>query len=146
MPLPLIARGIASYLIKGVGRNALKGGQQMTKKATESQAVTSRVAAKSAGVGAGAGAVAVNAVNTDKSQEGKRSASPVPLDAGQRDEYERVRDKIYRDQVRRSMKANEGRMPPGDDMTPMPRPRPSLMDGHKGYPMPEKRPTKRSKK
>ena len=54
MPLPLIARGIASYLIKGVGRNALKGGQQMTKKATESQAVTSRVAAKSAGVGVGA--------------------------------------------------------------------------------------------
>ena len=134
MPLPLIARGIASYLTKGVGRSALKGGQQMTKKATESQAVTSRVAAKSAGVGAGAGAVAVNAVNTDKSQEGKRSASPVPMP--------KPRPDVNRERAIRSMKANEGRMPPGDDMTPMPRRRPSSMDNYKGYPMPEKRPKK----
>jgi len=67
----------------------------------------------------------------EKTKEGKNSMSPV---------------EINRDQARRSMEMNRGKTPPGDDMTPMPRPRPSLMDGYKGYPMPEKRPTKRSKK
>ena len=102
------------------------------------------------------------AVSTDKSRESKNAKSPVKLSekAKQRQqasefsssptskqrqraaEFSSSPTSKQRDQARRSMKMNRGKTPPGDDMTPMPRRRPSLMDNYKGYPMPEKRPKK----
>lgn len=63
----------------------------------------------------------------EKTKEGKDSMSPI---------------EINREQAKRSMEMNRGKTPPGDNMTPMPRRRPSAMDNYKGYPMPEKRPKK----
>ena len=70
------------------------------------------------------------------------SSSPTSKQRQRAAEFSSSPTSKQRDQARRSMKMNRGKTPPGDDMTPMPRRRPSLMDNYKGYPMPEKRPKK----